>query len=262
MALNEFSNDVFSAIDGKLSVLSIFIDFAKAFDTVNHKILLNKMHHYGIRGPILSWIKDYLTDRYQHTVFSGKKSSSTIVTLGVPQGSVLGPILFLLYINDISDIFSNSKTLLFADDMTVYLTGPNPNQLGHNANTELQKLHQWCICNRLSININKTYFMLFTTKRILNLPIIHINNQIINKTSKIKFLGVIYDDSLLFKYHIDSLSLKISRHIALLYQIKDFMTQDVLKSIYYAHIYSLLTYCNPIWCTTYPTYLTPLNLQL
>ena len=166
-ALNVFSNDVFSAIDKKHSVLSIFIDFAKAFDTVNHNILINKMHHYGIRGSILSWFKDYLKDRLQYTVFSGEKSSTTTVNLGVPQGSVLGPILFLIYINDISYLFSEAKSILFADDITLYLTGPNQDQIVQDANHELEKLHQWCLCNRLTINTKKTYFMLFTTKKYL-----------------------------------------------------------------------------------------------
>ena len=100
-ALNLFSSNIYSAIDNSLSVLSIFIDFAKAFDTVNHKILLDKMYHYGIRGPIHSWFKDYLTDRSQITTFKGENSTSSKIFLGVPQGSVLGPILFLIYINDI-----------------------------------------------------------------------------------------------------------------------------------------------------------------
>ena len=261
-ALNKFSNDIFSAIDNKNSVLSVFIDFAKAFDTINHKVLLSKMHHYGIRGPVLSWFKDYLTNRHQYTFFNCEKSSPTLITLGVPQGSVLGPVLFLLYINDISNIFSTSKSILFADDMTAYLTGPDPGQLITSANSELEKLYQWCLCNRLTINTDKTYFMLFTGKNILSLPNLQINNRIIAKTDKFKFLGVTYDSSLTFKYHIDNITLKISRHIALLYQIKDFMPLDVLKSFYYAHIHSLLTYCNPIWSTTYSTYLTPLKLQL
>ena len=89
-----------------------------------------------------------------------------------------------------------------------------------------------------------------------------INNEIISKTDKVRFLGVDYDDSLSFRYHIHNLTLKISRHIALLYQIKDLMPLNVLKSVYYAHIHPLITYCNPIWCTTYTTYLTPLRLQL
>lgn len=261
-ALNIFSTDVFTAIDNKLSVLSIFIDFAKAFDTVNHKILLEKMHHYGIRGQILSWFEDYLTNRQQYTVLNGEKSHNTPVTLGVPQGSVLGPILFLLYINDITDIFSRSKTILFADDMTMYLTGPYPEQLVHYANNELEKLHQWCLCNRLTINTKKTQFMLFTIKSMTNLPQLQLNKNVIFQTDQIKFLGVTYDESLTFKHHISNLTLKISRLIALLFQIKDFMPLDVLRCIYYAHVYPLLTYCNPIWCTTYSTYLIPLKLQL
>ena len=261
-ALNVFSNNILSAIDKKLHVLSIFIDFAKAFDTVNHKILINKMHHYGIRGTLLSWFKDYLTDRHHYVVFNCKKSTATPVNLGVPQGSVLGPVLFLIYINDISDLFSENKTILFADDMTLYLTGPNQNELVLNANNELEKLYQWCLCNRLTINTGKTYFMLFTTTKTPHLINLKINNEIISKTDNIRFLGVNYDDSLSFKHHINNLTQKISRHIALLYQIKDIIPSDVLKSIYYAHIYPLLTYCNPIWCTTYTTYLTPLRLLL
>ena len=261
-ALNLFSSDIYSALDNKLSVLSVFIDFAKAFDTVNHKILLDKLYHYGIRGPIHSWFTDYLTNRTQQTVFEGELSTLNNNHLGVPQGSILGPILFLIYINDISDIFTHSKTILFADDMTLYLVGPHPEQLITTANKELHQLYQWCISNRLTINTDKTYFMLFTTKKYHQLPPLQINNGNISRSSHIKFLGVTYDESMNFKLHIENLTLRISRLIALLHQIKDLMPPYVLKCIYYAHIYPLLTYCNPIWCTTYPTYLIPLQLQL
>ena len=261
-ALNLFSSNIYSAIDNSLSVLSIFIDFAKAFETVNHKILLDKMYHYGIRGPIHSWFKDYLTDRSQITTFKGENSTSSKIFLGVPQGSVLGPILFLIYINDISGIFTKSKTILFADDMTIYLTGPSPEQLITSANQELEQLHQWSVCNRLTINTDKTYFMLFTNKKTYYLPELELNNCIITKTDNLKFLGVTFDESMNFKCHINNLALKISRHIALLYRIKELMPPYVLKCIYYAHIYPILNYCNPIWCSTYPTHLIPLQLQL
>ena len=143
--------------------------------------------------------------------------------------------------------------------MTIYLTGPNPNHLVHFANNELQTLYQWCLCNRLTINTTKTYFIV---KKTLNLPHLQINNNAILKTNKVKFLGITYDDSLTFRYHIHNITLNIYRHIALLYQVKDLLPPDVLKIMYYAHFHPLLTYCNPIGCTTYPTYLIPLKLQL
>lgn len=261
-ALNVFSNDIFTSIDNKLSVLSIFVDFSKAFDTVNHNILLDKMYHYGIRGPIHSWFKDYLSDRQQQICFNGEMSSFKTVTLGVPQGSVLGPILFTIYINDIPNIFINSKTILFADDMTIYLIDPSPEQLVMSANQELTQLYQWCLSNRLTINLDKTHFMLFTSKRHLNIPQLTINGISIGRTNSIKFLGVTYDETMTFKNHINNVTLRLSRHTALLYQLKDHMPQNVLKCIYYAHIYPLITYCNLIWCTSYPTYLIPIKMQL
>lgn len=129
----------------------------------------------------------------------------------------MGPILFLIYINDITNIFINSKTIQFADDMTVYLIGPSPEHLIISANQELDKLHQWCLSNRLTINTDKTHFMLFTCKRQLNLPQLTINENPICRTNTIKFLGVTYDESMTFKHHINAVTLKISRHIALLH---------------------------------------------
>ena len=169
-ALNLFSSYIYSALDNKLSFLSVFIDFAKAFDTVNHNILLDKLHHYGIRGPIHSWFTDYLTNRTQQTIIKGEFSTLNVNNLGVPQGSILGPIIFMIYINDISDIFTHSKTILFADDMTLYLVGPEPEQLITAANNYVNQLYQWCICNRLTINTDKTFFMLFATKKYHQLP--------------------------------------------------------------------------------------------
>ena len=163
-ALNLFSSHLYSSLDSKLSVLSIFIDLSKAFDTVNHRITLDKLYHYGIHGTINSWFKDYLTNRSQCTIFDGHISLKLNISTGVPQGSVLGPILFLIYINDIVKVFDCAKSILFADDMTLYFTGSHNDTLFHLANQDLNKLHNWCLSNRLTINNDKTHFILFSNK--------------------------------------------------------------------------------------------------
>ena len=143
----------------------------KAFDTVNHNILLQKLEHYGIRDNVLLWFKSYLTDRMQYVSVNGSDSETKSFTCGVPQGSVLGPILFLLYINDLPNISKHLKFFLFADDTNIYLEDSNLNALEKVMNKELKKLYEWLYINRLSLNITKTLlsFMLFTNLSFLSL---------------------------------------------------------------------------------------------
>ena len=168
--LKLFSSKIYKELDSSSNVLSIFIDFKKAFDTVPHNILLNKLDHYGIRGGVKNWLADYLRNRDQTTVYENHQSSSKKTTIGVPQGSVLGPILFLLFINDLPNISKLLFTILFADDATLTVCGKNPVQLIEIANSELLKLHTWCLANRLSINTLKTYYIIFANRSPINLP--------------------------------------------------------------------------------------------
>ena len=217
-ALNLFSSHFYSSLDSKLSVLSIVIDLSKAFDTVNHRILLDKLYHYGIRGTIHSWFKDYLTNRTQCTIIDGHISLKLNISTGVPQGSVLGPILFLIYINDIVNVFDCAKSILFADGMTLYFTGSHNDTQFHLANQDLDKLHNWCLSNRITINNDKTHFMLFSNKNTTVLPVLKINNNLISRAYKLKFLGVMFDEGLTFKFHTSIISQKLSD--ALLCSIK------------------------------------------
>ena len=263
-ALTKFSEIIHNTIDSSHHALSIFIDFSKAFDTVPHNLLLMKLEHYGIRNNLLDWFTSYLTNRTQYTIFENNSSTSLENKLGVPQGSVLGPILFLLFINDLPNISHIIKTILFADDATLTVTGKDVSRLFEVANAELHKFQQWCLANRLTINVLKTMYMLFSKSKINETRPIVIKSgfsyEIIKRVNNTKFLGIYFDDKMTFKSHVIHLSQRLSRTAALLYQVKDLMPEFVLKKMYYAHVQSLLCYCNLIWCNTNKTDLNPIAL--
>ncbi len=254
-ALNTYTQEIYNNLDKQNSLLSIYVDFTKAFDTVKHDILVHKLNYYGIRGIINNWFKDYLTNRTQSTKINNNISTPRHIKYGVPQGSVLGPILFLIYINDLPLIFKKLKTKLFADDSTLYISGPVPANLIHEANNDLNIFHNWCLSNRLTVNLNKTFYMLFTNKAFTSLPPLIFHNKIIQRTTHHKHLGITIDETLNFKVHISDICHKLSRNISLLYQVKDLVPTTTLEILYNAHILPHLQYCMPIWCNTYPSHL-------
>ena len=259
-ALNSMTSDIFAALDKHKSVIGVFVDFQKAFDTVPHELLLKKLSHYGIRGCILKWFESYLSDRTQRTIYEGSQSLPLPVTYGVPQGSVLGPILFLLNINDISNAFNKFKVVLFADDSSFYIIGSDIKSLIIEANSELDKFYEWSIANRLSVHLDKTKFILFTKKRRKNDIPLFLNFDIIKQCEFHKILGVTLDSNLSFKYHINDVCNKLSRSINLLFNLKDLMPAHVLKTMYYAYVHPHLLYCLPLWGSACPTHLQSIFL--
>ena len=223
----------------------IFIDLSKAFDTVNHNILLQKLEHYGIRGTALELFKSYLSNRKQYVQIDKCQSKTLPITCGVPQGSVLGPLFFILFINDLPNCCPDGKTRLFADDTTIFFHSNSINDIKSKGKIIMTQLTNWFKANKLTLNSDKSSFTIFKTskKAIPNIPNqIEFLNQHIKRTSHIKFLGIILDENLTFNQHINELCNKLKRLFHIFYNIRDYLNKENIKTIYYALIYSRIKY--------------------
>ena len=244
----QFIKKVLEAFDKNQHTISVFLDLTKAFDCVDHEILLHKLNHYGIEGNSLNWIKSYLYDRRQFVYLNGKKSTERYINIGVPQGSILGPILFLVYINDLNQAVLSGDISLFADDANYYKSGNDCFQLINIVNYNLKQLSAWFLANRLSLNYIKSEAMLFSRRNIFfPLPPIVIDNIPISYSHSFKFLGLILDTKLNWKKHIQSVRSKLSSACGIFYIIRNKISVSIAKTIYYGIVYPFLIYCNIIW---------------
>ena len=254
-ALEQITEMIKEAVDRGKFGCGIFIDLRKAFDTVNHEILLMKLEHYGIRGNMLNWFQSYLNNRKQYVVINGKSSAPLDINCGVPQGSVLGPLLFLLYINDLPNISDVLSFYLFADDTNIYYESDSLHELEKTVNKELKKLYLWLNVNRLSLNIDKTNYIIFHpyNKPMKQHITIKINKKAIIEKEFIKYLGILIDSTLSWKQHISNVSKKISRAIGIMYKLRPFLPLSVMKNVYYSLIYSHIIYAIEAWGTASQT---------
>ena len=219
----------------------VFLDLAKAFSTVNHKILLLKLKYYNIKCSMLNFIVSYINNRIQSTVISNVVSESEILNIGIPQGSCFGPLLFLVYIND---IFSATIRLrLFADNTCLSYQHFGINHVNTVINMELKKIDEWLCKNRLFITYLKTKFLLFNRTAKKNSISINVNGFVIEQSENIENLGVVLDDKLNWKAHLKYLKSKLSRSCFIMSKLRYFLDTSTLKIVYYSLFYPHIQYC-------------------
>ena len=261
MALMTLVDNISNSIENGKFTLGVFLDFSKAFDCLNHKILFQKLEFYGVRDVALEWFKSYLKNRKQYVVFNKTESNYMNISCGVPQGSILGPLLFLLYVNDIVNVSTLLFPMLFADDTNVFLNGKDIDDLSITMNEELEKLYIWLKANKLSLNVKKTHYMVFrSVKKKVFQPLIPlmINGQVISKVDNTKFLGVILDIHLNWSSHINQIRSKIAKGIGIIYKTRRLLNENTLRTLYYSFVYPYFQYCIEVWGTTFKCYLDTL----
>lgn len=249
-ALIQITEKIKRCIDSGNYACGIFVDLQKAFDTVEHTILLKKLEFYGIRGLANDLLRSYLQDRSQQVQINRTLSKTIPISHGVPQGSVLGPLLFLIYINDLHKVISHSEVFHFADDTSLLYENSSLKKLNKNVNHDLSLLSHWLRANKISLNASKTDLIIFRSvkKTVIKKHLdFRISGEKIKPTTSTTYLGVILDQHLSYDKHISNLVPGLTRAVGLLSKIRHYVPQSTLRSIYFSLFHSKLIYGLQIW---------------
>ena len=250
-ALLEVTNDWAYNIDKGSVNAVVFLDLKKAFDTVDHHILLSKLHEYGVQGISHCWFRSYLDNRKQKCFVNGSLSNSQSLTCGIPQGTILGPLLFLIYINDLPNCLSISKPRMYADDTHLTFASNCVDTIIVVLNRDLAKVNEWLVANKLTLNASKTEFMLIGSRQRLSTfdksPSLSIDDKSIKQVSSTKSLGVHIDENLSWNVHIESIAKKIVSGLGALKRCRRFVPQSTLHSVFSALIQPHFDYCSVVW---------------
>ena len=252
-AIISLSEDIKSLLDTGQFVTGVFLDLKRAFDTINHKILIDKLYHYGFRGISNKLLQSYLENRKQYVSINGHDSGPEIVKCGIPQGSTLGPLLFILYINDLRFCLHKSRAYHFADDTCITYSHKNQMALQEAMNNDLANVVEWLKANRLSLNVSKTKLLIFRSKRkkidMSNFSI-KLSGSTLEASKEVKYLGIYFDENLSWDTHIKYLCPKLSKANGIISKLRHFLPKQTLISVYYALFNSHLSYGCISWSLT------------
>ena len=237
-------------MDRGLVTGTMFIDLAKAFDTVHHEILICKLKHYGVCDESLLWFKNYFSERKQFVCIDSKTSEELNITSGVPQGSILGPLLFVAYINDLPRCVQNCSVNMYADDTALYYGGSTVDAVNRNIDQDLKCLSKWLAANHLVLNVSKTKCMLFTSQRhkerdrSLGLNLL---GKSISNVTTFKYLGVVFDNFMSWKAHADYVCKKKATRVGVLGRIRGFIRKKASVLVHNTIILPIFDYCDITW---------------
>ena len=252
-AISELLAETIKSNQEGLYTVSMFLDLSKAFDTLEHEVLLKKLERYGIRGNSNNWFRDYLTNRKIRTkctiASTGKTEYSEYkaINFGTPQGSCLGPLIFIIFTNDLHKQLQHCNSILFADDTTIYKSHRNLKYLSWCVEDDMSTIVKWFQANKLTLNIDKTVCLLFQKQGHTKKIHIRVDNIIIHNTHETKFLGIWLDEHLSWTTHIQKLILKLTRNTNLLKFNQNLMPTHTKKLVYHSHIASHLHYGLLLW---------------
>jgi hypothetical protein len=249
-ALLDVTEYLYKNMDNGLLTGVIFLDLKKAFDTVYYDILLHRLGELGVDGIAIQWFQDYLKTRQQSVLLNGTVSDTMDIDYGVPQGSILGPLLFTLYINDLPNALTKTKVVLYADDTAIFYASKDISEIQQVLTEDLRRAQNWLDSNKLTLNTSKTKTMLFGTPQRLRKGLslkVETDGHTLEHVSNFKYLGAWFDNSLTWENHINKMFSKVSQRLGVLKRVRPYLSTDTSKLLYNALVLPLLDYVDVVW---------------